>query len=167
MNKTLAISVAVIIVAVGIFFIGYQYGHQQTAAKYEAQIAKGRAAQAEAAQMLEEQYREKENESAKKVAAALAARDKALSDASRVRADAERVRLQSEGLSKQLSRAATKHAASGNGDSERLGKCESLLSESASLLGTSTELAGELICPNRSRQRCCRSSCHKLKMVGI
>ena len=81
MNKTLAVSVAVIIVAVGIFFIGYQYGHQQTAAKYETQIAKDKAELSEAAKALEAKYREKENESAKKVASALAERDKALSNA--------------------------------------------------------------------------------------
>lgn len=143
MNKTLWLAIGAGVAVAGIFAGGYQYGHQKTSAAYEAQIAKGRGAQSEAAQMLEAQYREKENESAKKVAAALAARDKALADASRVRADAERVRLQSSNLAEQLSRAAEGHATSGDSVRERLGRCESLLAESAGLLGESVELAGE------------------------
>ena len=143
MNKTLAVSVAVIIVAVGIFFIGYQYGHQQTAAKYETQIAKDKAEQSEAAKALEAKYREKENESAKKVASALAERDKALSNAAALRADAQRVRLQSASLAKQLSRAAGQHTSSGDSSEVKLGRCERLLAESSDLLGESVELAGE------------------------
>ena len=143
MNKTLWISVAAVVGVVGIFLAGYQYGNRRTTDRYETQIAKDKATQAEAAKALEAHYREKENESAKKVASALAARDKALADARTVRADAERVRLQSSNLAEQLSRAAEGHAASGDSNEVKLGRCERLLSESSDLLGESVELAGE------------------------
>ncbi|MDL2058376.1 DUF2514 family protein [Mesosutterella sp. AGMB02718] len=140
---TLLKILAFIAYIVTLFAAGYQYGHQKTAAAYEAQIAKDRAAQAEAAQKLETEYREKENENAKRVATALAARDKALADAGAVRADAVRLRQSTKDLSTQLSRAAASHAAAGDSSSERLGKCEDLLAESAALLGESVDLAAE------------------------
>lgn len=143
MNKALWISVAAIVGVVGIFLAGYQYGNRRTTDRYETQIAKDKAAQAEAAQALEAKYREKENESAKKVASALAERDKALSNAAALRADAQRVRLQSASLAKQLSRAAGQHTSSGDSSEVKLGRCERLLAESSDLLGESVELAGE------------------------
>lgn len=143
MNKALWISVAAIVGVVGIFLAGYQYGNRRTTDRYETQIAKDKAAQAEAAQALEAKYREKENESAKKVADALAARDKAVSNAAALRADAQRLRVNSENLSKRLSTAAGQHVSSGDSSEVKLGRCESLLAESSDLLGESVELAGE------------------------
>lgn len=142
-KKYLIIALASIFALGGSYLLGYSKGNASTTREYEEQIAKDKLDQSEAAKKLEEEYRAKEQESAKKVSEALALRDKAMADAARLRADSARVRESANSLAKQLSRASQSHAASGNGDSERLGKCESLLSESAALLGEGQDLATE------------------------
>ncbi|MDD7441570.1 MAG: hypothetical protein PUG38_02990 [Sutterellaceae bacterium] len=137
MNKTLAISVAVIIVAVGIFFIGYQYGHQQTAAKYEAQIASLKADWKAKSDAVEKEAQEKYEEQTKKLSAALAQRDKALASAHSLRTVAVRVRGIADTRAKADLQAA---AAAGDSNKERLGRCEKLLGEGADLVGEGSEL---------------------------
>ena len=118
-------------------------GYSCASAKYEKEITSIKLAQQKALGDAQASARAKEEENARKVSEALAARDKALSDAATLRSNAVRVRQQSQNLSAQLSRASQTHTASGNRDSERLGKCEKLLGESAGLLGEGAELAGE------------------------
>lgn len=132
--------ISVVVVPLAILAAGYEWGYSAAETKAEQQA---KAAELESAKALEAKYREKENESAKKVASALAERDKALSNAAALRADAQRVRLQSASLAKQLSRAAGQHTSSGDSSEVKLGRCERLLAESSDLLGESVELAGE------------------------
>ena len=141
MNKTLAISVAVIIVAVGIFFIGYQYGHQQTAAKYEAQIASLKADWKAKSDAVEKEAQEKYEEQTKKLSAALAQRDKALASAHSLRTTAVRVRDAADTRAKSDLQTARD---SGDRDKERLARCESLLGEGANLVGEGVELSARV-----------------------
>lgn len=131
--------VALLISAAGL----YEAGYRSASKHYEAQIAATEKAQAEAVAAAQAQARAKEKESAKRLSEALAARDKALARAESVRRDAVRVRVSAADTSKRLADLSRAHAASGDGDSERLGKCESLLSESAGLLGEGQDLAAE------------------------
>lgn len=128
-------------VAYGVF--SYQYGYSSAKKTYQRQIAETQIANLEAARKAQDEARTKEELNAKKVSEALAERDRALASISGLRSNAVRVRQQSQNLSAQLSRASQTHTASGNRDSERLGKCEKLLGESAGLLGEGAELAGE------------------------
>lgn len=128
-------------VAYGVF--SYQYGYSSAKKTYQRQIAETQIANLEAARKAQDETRAKEELNAKKVSEALAERDRALASISGLRSNAVRVRQQSQNLSAQLSRASQTHTASGNRDSERLGKCEELLSESADLLGKGADLAGE------------------------
>lgn len=128
-------------VAYGVF--SYQYGYSSAKKTYQRQIAETQIANLEAARKAQDEARTKEELNAKKVSEALAERDRALASISGLRSNAVRVRQQSQNLSAQLSRASQTHTASGNRDSERLGKCEKLFGESAGLLGEGAELAGE------------------------
>ena len=82
---------------------------------------------------LQTQAREKEQQNARKLAEALAARDRALADAASLRRSAVRVREQSRAVSAKLERVSAEHAASGDSCAVKLGRCEGLLSEGAEL----------------------------------
>ena len=121
----------------------YDRGYQSAAAKYEKQSATERLAQSQAAERLQAAARAKEKESADKLAAALAARDKALADASALRRDSARVRERSATIARDLVAMSRADGRSDDRVVERLGKCESLLAESAGLLGEGVDMAAE------------------------
>ena len=118
-------------------------GYSCASAKYEKEITSIKLAQQKALGDAQASARAKEEENAKKVSEALAARDKALSDAANLRSAAVRVRVNADSVSAGLKRAAETDAASRDSDRERLGQCEKLLGESAGLLGEGAELVGE------------------------
>ena len=132
---------AIAILAYGIY--AYSFGYHNAEKTYTAQIAVAEAERVKAVLAAEEKARKKEGEDAKEIAAALSARDKALSAASDLRRSADRVRQQSAAVSASLSRAGEADHSAGGRDSVRLGNCERLLGESAALLGEGQELAGE------------------------
>lgn len=121
----------------------YEAGYRSASRKYEVQIAADKLAQSQALERLQAAARKKEKESAERLSEALAERDKALARAESVRRDAVRVREQSRDTSKRLADLSRAHAASGDGNSERLARCESLLGEGAELLGRGVELSSE------------------------
>ena len=121
----------------------YDAGYRSASRKYEAQIAADKLAQSQALERLQSAARKKEEDSAKRLSEALAARDKALARAESVRRDAVRVRVSAADTSKRLADLSRAHAASGDGNSERLARCESLLGEGAELLGRGVELSSE------------------------
>lgn len=118
-------------------------GYSCASAKYEKEITSIKLAQQKALGDAQASARAKEEENAKKVSEALAARDKALSDAANLRSAAVRVRVNADSVSAGLKRAAETDAASRDSDRERLGQCEKLLGESAGLLGDGVELSAE------------------------
>ena len=121
----------------------YEAGYRSASRHYRAQIAADKLAQSQALERLQAAARKKEKESAERLSEALAERDKALARAESVRRDAVRVREQSRDTSKRLADLSRAHAASGDGNSERLARCESLLGEGAELLGRGVELSSE------------------------
>lgn len=131
--------VALLISAAGL----YEAGYRSASKHYEAQIAATEKAQAEAVAAAQAQARAKEKESAERLAEALAARDKALARAESVRRDAVRVRVSAADTSKRLADLSRAHAASGDGNAERLARCEGLLGEGVQLVGEGAGLAGE------------------------
>lgn len=138
MTKTyLYIALGAVIAAGVLFGSGYQYGHRKTADAYEAQIASLKANWQAKTDAVEKEAQEKYEEQSKRLSQALAARDKALSDARNLRINAQRVRDAAD------TRAASDlqtAAAAGNRDKERLARCESLLGEGAELVGEGSEL---------------------------
>ena len=118
-------------------------GYSCASAKYEKEITSIKLAQQKALGDAQASARAKEEENAKKVSEALAARDKALSDAANLRSAAVRVRVNADSVSAGLKRAAETDAASRDSDRERLGQCEKLLGESAGLLGEGVGLSAE------------------------
>lgn len=130
---------ALLIGAAGI----YEAGYRSASRHYEAQIAADKLAQLQALERLQAAARKKEKESADKLAAALAARDKALADASALRRDSARVRERSATIARGLVAMSRADGRSDDRVVERLGKCESLLAESAGLLGEGVDMAAE------------------------
>lgn len=118
-------------------------GYSCASAKYEKEITSIKLAQQKALGDAQASARAKEEENARKVSEALAARDKALSDAASLRSAAVRVRTQSDTVSKDLKRAGDADATASDRYRKRLGECERLLAESASLLGEGQDLASE------------------------
>lgn len=118
-------------------------GYSCASAKYEKEITSIKLAQQKALGDAQASARAKEEENARKVSEALAARDKALSDAANLRQSAVRVRVNADSVSAGLKRAAETDAASRDSHRERLGQCEKLLGESAKLLGEGVGLSAE------------------------
>lgn len=118
-------------------------GYSCASAKYEKEITSIKLAQQKALGDAQASARAKEEENARKVSEALAARDKALSDAANLRQSAVRVRVNADSVSAGLKRAAETDATASNSYRKRLGQCETLLGESARLLGDGVELSAE------------------------
>lgn len=118
-------------------------GYSCASAKYEKEITSIKLAQQKALGDAQASARAKEEENARKVSEALAARDKALSDAATLRSTAVRVRVNADSVSAGLKRAAETDTASRDSHRERLGQCEKLLGESAKLLGEGVGLSAE------------------------
>ena len=121
----------------GIFAGGYQYGHTRTAAAYEKQIAALKADWQAKSDAVEKEAQERYEKQSRQLADALAARDKALSDARAVRVTAVRVRDAADTRAKSDLQAARD---TGDRTQERLARCESLLGEGAELAGEGAEL---------------------------
>lgn len=121
----------------------YEAGYRSASRKYEVQIAADKLAQSQALAAAQAEARTKEKESAERLSEALAARDKALARAESVRRDAVRVRVSAADTSKRLADLSQAHAASGDGNAERLARCEGLLGEGVQLVGEGAGLAGE------------------------
>ena len=118
-------------------------GYSCASAKYEKEITSIKLAQQKALGDAQASARAKEEENARKVSEALAARDKALSDAATLRSTAVRVRINADSVSAGLKRAGDTDATASNSYRKRLGQCETLLGESAGLLGEGVELSAE------------------------
>lgn len=90
-----------------------------------------------------DEVRKIEQDNAKRLAEALAERDKALAMASADHALADQLRKQSDQLAAKLSRLSAAPADPGNPDAIRAAKCERLLAEAAGLLGEGAGLSSE------------------------
>lgn len=112
-------------------------GYSCASAKYEKEITSIKLAQQKALGDAQASARAKEEENARKVSEALAARDKALSDAATLRSTAVRVRDAADTRAKSDLQAARD---TGDRTQERLAQCESLLGEGAELVGEGAEL---------------------------
>ena len=143
MKRNLAIAGVIIGALIASAFWGYSRGRSSTAEKYEAQISELKSDWQKQTRAVEKEAQERYEKQSRQLADALAARDKALSDARAVRVTAVRVRTQSDTVSKDLKRAGDADATAGDRYRKRLGECERLLAESASLLGVGQDLASE------------------------
>ena len=108
--------------------------------KHAAQLAAEQQAQQIA---LKDEVRRIEQDNAKRLADALAERDKALAVASADHARADQLRKQSDQLSAKLARLSAAPADPSNPDAIRAAKCERLLAEAAGLLGEGAGLSSE------------------------
>lgn len=134
---------SILITAVIAFFLG-----AATAGKIVGDVKDRRAAQLAAEQQaqriaLKDEVRRIEQDNAKRLADALAERDKALAVASADHARADKLRKQADQLSAKLARLSATPADPGNPDAIRAGRCERLLAEAAGLLGEGAGLAAE------------------------
>lgn len=130
--RILAKLVGAVALAIMIFSAGYETAEKKAQLRSQAELTE-----------LQTQARNKEQENAKKLAEALAARDKALADAASLRRNALRVRESSRAVAEQLGRVSAEHASSSDSSEVKLGRCERLLSEGAELLGRGAELSAE------------------------
>ena len=136
-KKTLFIVLAVIAAVAAVFGAGYRYGHKKTAATYEAQISALKSDWQKQTRAVEKEAQERYEKQSRQLADALAARDKALSDARAVRVTAVRVRDVADTRAKSDLQIARD---TGDRTQERLARCESLLGEGAELAGEGAEL---------------------------
>ena len=130
--RILAKLVGAVALAIIIFSAGYETAEKKAQLRLQTELTE-----------LQTQARNKEQENAKKLAEALAARDKALADAASLRRSAVRVREQSRAVSAKLERVSAEHAASSDSCAVKLGRCEGLLAEGAELLGRGQDLVAE------------------------
>ena len=108
--------------------------------KHAAQLAAEQQAQQLA---LKDEVRRIEQDNAKRLADALAERDKALAVASADHARVDQLRKHADQLSAKLSRLSATPADPGNPDAIRAAKCERLLAEASGLLAEGAGLAAE------------------------
>ena len=132
-----------LITAVIAFFLG-----ATTAGKLVCEVKDNRAAQLAAEQQaqqiaLKDEVRRIEQDNAKRLADALAERDKALAVASADHARVDQLRKQSDQLAAKLARLSAAPADPSNLDAIRAAKCERLLAEASSLLGEGAGLSSE------------------------
>ena len=140
---TMLINKSILITAVIAFFLG-----AATAGKLVCDAKDKRAAQLAAEQQAQQvafkdEVRRIEQDNAKRLADALAERDKALAVASADHARADQLRKQSDQLSAKLARLSATPADPSNPDAIRAGCCERLLAEASGLLAEGAGLAAE------------------------
>lgn len=140
-TRILIIALAAVAGVALVFGGGYRYGHTRTAAAYESKIAALKADWRAKSDDAEKEAQERYEKQSKKLADALAARDKALSDARSVRLTAVRVRGAADTRAKSDLQTARD---SGDRYKERLARCESLLGEGADLVGEGVELSARV-----------------------
>ena len=139
MGKKDLVIVGVIIGALVVAALwGYSRGRTSTAQKYEAQISELKSDWQKQTRAVEKEAQERYEKQARQLADALAARDKALSDARAVRVTAVRVRDAADTRAKSDLQIARD---TGDRTQERLARCESLLGEGAELVGEGAELS--------------------------
>ena len=138
MGKKDLVIVGVIIGALVVAALwGYSRGRTSTAQKYEAQISELKSDWQKQTRAVEKEAQERYEKQSRQLADALAARDKALSDARAVRVTAVRVRDAADTRAKSDLQAARD---TGDRTQERLARCEKLLGEGADLVGEGSEL---------------------------
>lgn len=126
------------LLAVGaVFFAGYRYA----AALYEADIAELIAEHAKNSKELTNDYRRKERESAKKLAEAWNALERARAESVDLRNDVERVRDEAAALKREMSRAPTGACSPCRA---KLAECSGLLERGAALLERGAREYGEV-----------------------
>lgn len=139
MGKKDLVIVGVIIGALVVAALwGYSRGRTSTAQKYEAQISELKSDWQKQTRAVEKGAQERYEKQSRQLADALAARDKALSDARAVRVTAVRVRDAADTRAKSDLQIARD---TGDRTQERLARCESLLGEGAELVGEGAELS--------------------------
>lgn len=139
MGKKDLVIVGVIIGALVVAALwGYSRGRTSTAQKYEAQISELKSDWQKQTEAVEKEAQERYEKQSRQLADALAARDKALSDARAVRVTAFRVRDAADTRAKSDLQIARD---TGDRTQERLARCESLLGEGAELVGEGAELS--------------------------
>lgn len=139
MGKKDLVIVGVIIGALVVAALwGYSRGRTSTAQKYEAQISELKSDWQKQTRAVEKEAQERYEKQSRQLADALAARDKALSDARAVRVTAVRVRDAADTRAKSDLQAARD---TGDRTQERLARCERLLGEGAELVGEGAELS--------------------------
>lgn len=137
------INKSILITAVIAFFLG-----AATAGKLVCDVKDKHAAQLAAEQQaqqiaLKDEVRRIEQDNTKRLADALAERDKALAVAHASDARVDQLRKQSDQLAAKLSRLSAAPADPANLDAIRAGRCERLLAEASGLLAEGAELAAE------------------------
>lgn len=137
-KRNLIVASAIICALVASAFWGYSRGRSSTAEKYEAQISELKSDWQKQTRAVEKEAQERYEKQSRQLADALAARDKALSDARAVRVTAVRVRDAADTRAKSDLQAARD---TGDRTQERLARCESLLGEGAELVGEGAELS--------------------------
>ena len=138
MGKKDLVIVGVIIGALVVAALwGYSRGRTSTAQKYEAQISELKSDWQKQTEAVEKEAQERYEKQSRRMAVALAARDKVLSDARAVRVTSVRVRGIADTRAESDLQAARD---TGDSNKERLGRCEKLLGEGADLVGEGSEL---------------------------
>lgn len=137
MQKAIAIT-AIISFVLGVIVSGKLMADfkDRKAEQLAAEVARVQLAQ-------KEEVRRIEQDSAKRLAEALAERDKALAMASADHARADQLRKQSSQLSAKLERLSAAPADPSDANAERAASCERLLAEASGLLAEGAELAAE------------------------
>jgi hypothetical protein len=144
----MTIDVNKVLLYVAVFTIGLGVGGyigtdaaQKTAAREKAELQQEAA---NAHMKLQDEYRVKEQQNAKKLSDAIAARDQALADLDRNRGDLDRVRKSAEQYRRKLSRAAAGSASACKPYAEKLARCTVLLEEGTELLDEGSRLSGRI-----------------------
>lgn len=133
-------------------FWGYSRGRSSTAEKYEAQISELKSDWQKQTRAVEKEAQERYEKQSRQLADALAARDKALSDARAVRVTAVRVRDAADTRAKSDLQIAQD---TGDRTQERLARCESLLGEGAELAGEGAELLTRVAADKETMRATC------------
>ena len=158
MGKKDLVIVGVIIGALVVAALwGYSRGRTSTAQKYEAQISELKSDWQKQTEAVEKEAQERYEKQSRRMAVALAARDKVLSDARAVRVTSVRV------TSVRVRDAAGTRAKSdlqiardtGDRTQERLARCESLLGEGAELAGEGAELLTRVAADKETMRATC------------
>ena len=151
-KKNLAIAGVIIGALIASAFWGYSRGRSSTAEKYEAQISELKSDWQKQTRAEEKEAQERYEKQSRQLADALAARDKALSDARAVRVTAVRVRDAADTRAKSDLQIARD---TGDRTQERLARCESLLGEGAELAGEGAELLTRVAADKETMRATC------------
>lgn len=153
MGKKDLVIVGVIIGALVVAALwGYSRGRTSTAQKYEAQISELKSDWQKQTEAVEKEAQERYEKQSRRMAVALAARDKVLSDARAVRVTSVRGRDAAGTRAKSDLQIARD---TGDRTQERLAQCESLLGEGAELAGEGAELLTRVAADKETMRATC------------